>query len=89
MASKNDIVLEGIGKSTLLTEVSRSFLHTGTPSAMLHYIAQGIRRNVSECESEEDRIFLTRFAQEMSDMKDKWSKSEDSYYLDPANKDVG
>lgn len=89
MASKSDIVLDGIGKSTLLKEVSRAFLHTGTPSAMLHYIVEGIKLNVAQCESEEDRIFLQLFAKEIADMKVEWSQREDSYYADPANKDVG
>ena len=83
MANKSDIILPDIGKSSLLKEVTRAFLHTGCPSAMLHYIAEGIKRNVAECESEEDKVFLQRFAQEMSDMKDKWRKGEEEYYATP------
>ena len=83
MANKSDIVLDGIGKSTLLKEVTRAFLHTGCPSAMLHYIAEGIKLNVAECESEEDKRLLYRLQLEITDMKDKWRAKEEAYYATP------
>lgn len=86
--SKFDIKLEGIGKSTLLKEVTRSFLHSGSPSAMLHYIAEGIKTNIDECWIEEDKAFLIRLQKEVADMSTQWSRREDMYYADPANKDV-
>lgn len=83
MANKSDIVLDGIGKSTLLKEVTRAFLHTGCPSAMLHYIAEGIKLNVEQCESEEDKAFLIRFQKEVADMKVEWRRREEMYYATP------
>jgi hypothetical protein len=83
MANKTDIVLDGIGKSTLLKEVSRAFLHTGCPSAMLHYIAEGIKLNVAECESEEDKALLMKFQKEVTDMKVAWARRELDYYATP------
>ena len=83
MANKTDIVLDGIGKSSLLKEVTRAFLHTGCPSAMFHYISEGIRLNVAECESEEDKAFLMKLHKEMCDMKVEWARREEMYYATP------
>jgi hypothetical protein len=80
---KTDIVLPEVGKSSLLKEVTRAFLHTGAPSALFHNIAEGIKRNIVECESEEDKAFMQSLLSEITDMKDKWSKREDSYYATP------
>ncbi len=85
MSDKKDIVLKGAHKGDLLKEVTRSFLHSGNPSALLTYLTQGVKEYCEEYipygeQGVEDVAFMRAFAEELAHMAKVYTEREEAFF---------
>lgn len=78
--SKGEIKLPEVNKSSLLQEVTRAYMHSGTPSALLYRLNEGITEFIGECESEEDKKFTQEFLTYMQGLQKYWRQKEEDHY---------
>ncbi len=75
--------LHDISVGTLTTEVTRAYLHTGTPSALLGRIIQGVFQYGEETDSTinvEDKAILRLLKDRLHTLRAELGRAEDEAY---------